>query len=298
MRNKRTGCGLALIFMLVLLVGCGEEVISPEVPKATPVVTPTATPIPLEADRYRMITENNEVWIVDNTSNERIAELPFSQEHLEKTGDGNSDGGEIAAGSYYLDEETFAFVGGELISFFGCVSHDGGQNWTEFSCASGIDRLRVCCVDFWSAQEGVIAVGGDRMGQSEGKTLFFTADGGQSWEEQPIEEYPSSRLLNGVTFADRMHGILSLDIPNAAPEYWYTEDGGATFTQLELPLPGYEGEYYFKADSLRIDPEEEKWTLILGQGNYGQRKAILTSLTGGDAWTYVGWGKEPAVGQG
>ena len=100
MRNKRTGRGLALIFMLVLLVSCGEEVISPEVPKATPVVTPTATPIPLEADRYRMITENNEVWIVDNTSNERIAELPFSQEHLEKTGDGNSDGGEIAAGSY------------------------------------------------------------------------------------------------------------------------------------------------------------------------------------------------------
>lgn len=131
------------------------------------------------------------------------------------------------------------------------------------------------------------------MNVSEYKELFFTADGGASWQQQPIEGTLSSRLLNGVTFADRMHGILSLDVPNDAPEYWYTEDGGATFRQLELPLPGFEGSYYLKADSLRIDPESGEWTLILGQGEYGRRKAKLTSPDGVN-WSYEGTGEKPA----
>ena len=291
-----------LPFVLALMFsGCGVETVSPSVPQTTPAPptpTPTATPLPLEEDPYRFVTEDGEVWIVDNAAGERVAKVPYSQEKLERTGDGNSDGGEIAAGSYYLDAQTFAFVGGDLMQFFGCVSHDGGQNWIEFRCPSGIDRLRVCCVDFWSAEEGVIAVGGDRQMNSETKTLFFTSDGGTSWVEQQMEEPPSNRLLNGVTFADRMHGILSLDVPNEEPEYWYTEDGGATFAQLELPLPEFEGAYYFKADSLRIDPEDESWTLTLGQGNYGQRKAVLMKTTSESGWTYAGWGEKPASGLG
>ena len=206
---------------------------------------------------------------------------------MERTADGNTDGRGILPGSYQLGEGMYAFTAGGPFSARVVYSTDGGESWCTTADLPFEAGVRARFVSFYSETGGWLAVGGGRLMGSEGYLLARTQDGGQSWQRVELPpELAFSHLMDGIAFADESRGFLSFDVMDREPDYWYTADGGATFTQVELPMPQELLNTFYKVDSLAFDPVTGQGQLVVGQGPYGGKKAVFTSEDGGLHWAF------------
>ena len=84
------------------------------------------------------------------------------------------------------------------------------------------DLRAVCALD-----------GGTAWVAGAGGAVYFTHDGGATWEEQQTGA-PSGAAWKAVRFADMKHGLLLGELGERTLVYG-TGDGGATWTPVELP---------------------------------------------------------------
>jgi photosystem II stability/assembly factor-like uncharacterized protein len=107
--------------------------------------------------------------------------------------------------------------------------------------------------------------------------LLRSADGGRSWQHQPL-------LLGRPGFGDRLHGF-ALGGGGCEPAWcaaqtlFRSEDGGRSFRRLRSPCPG---------ETQGVSPVgvSRAWLLCAGQPGVGnQQKAIYKTTDAGRTWT-------------
>jgi|GEM_PF-1062244 len=105
-------------------------------------------------------------------------------------------------------------------------TNDGGQNWRELSAPPIGDEI-----NFVSAEKGWLAGG---AGQDE---LYFTRDGGQSWQARKIVNTKEA-VYDLPTFTNEHEGVLPVTTSNGI-SFYQTRDGGATW-QVKTSTPSSE----------------------------------------------------------
>jgi photosystem II stability/assembly factor-like uncharacterized protein len=113
---------------------------------------------------------------------------------------------------------------------------NGGQSWNEITLPEGIKKIKA--IDMWSKTEGCIL--------DSDYTLFFTSDGGKTWQKKNIEidgEEPNKRIFmsqdTAMRFANRNTGKIIMQVPSpeeVAVVEILTNDGGKTWLQEEIPV--------------------------------------------------------------
>ncbi len=149
------------------------------------------------------------------------------------------------------------------------ISHtaNGGGSWTQQS--SGIDswtggyQAGLRGVDFVNATTGW-ACGNDL-------TVIHTADGGATWTKQTVADTFIKPNLNGVDFADTLHGCVVSS--GSGSGIYTTSDGGALWTPRTAPSEASWGLY-----AVTFADTTHGWVV----GAYG---AIAATSDGGATWT-------------
>ncbi len=116
------------------------------------------------------------------------------------------------------------------------ATFDGGRSWNEITLPEGMKRMKA--VDMWSETEGCIL--------DNEYTLFFTGDGGKTWQKQDIEmdtEQPNKKILmtqdTAMRFTNRTTGkiIFQVPMPEAVAVFELsTNNGGKTWLQEKVPV--------------------------------------------------------------
>lgn len=181
------------------------------------------------------------------------------------------------------------------------LSVDDGASWRTVDIDLTFARIEAEApsvtkriVHFFDEQVGYMGLGTDwSMGAGEAKALFFTEDGGESWQVTYLPIYGTSRVLTGLAFADRQHGVMTAKHPFNTEEpaaFFYTGDGGASWHELvppdEMMPDGYT--MIHRVDSLTL--EDGQFALELGAG--ADRVLYLADSLAGpwayeDTWTAV-----------
>lgn len=174
--------------------------------------------------------------------------------------------GRLPAGQFYVSAEapyTVAFLYGDNPRL--CITRDGGTTWQSDVLATGLDNLGYSgrAVHFFDGMNGYAAVGTEwTMSRGVFKEWYITFDGGATWEEQPDLPGAESDMLSGLTFCDLEHGVVSVHGVDGVPEVYGTDDGGRTWTLLDLGegISGYvlnlqhlDGHYQFEMESTLRD---------------------------------------------
>lgn len=115
---------------------------------------------------------------------------------------------------------------------------DGGQNWTSKSMTPHANLL----IDTYFTDDlhgwVVGGLGGDDYPRLK-PVVLFTADGGQTWEDQLQNSgirFPSGEWGWKIQFLNAQLGFVSLENPNAAA-ILKTVDGGRTWKRIEVSDP-------------------------------------------------------------
>lgn len=220
-----------------------------------------------------------ETWISTGLSEDQVTETTETYQR----------GGLLFEDSYYADPD------GVLAVFYGKnpilrLSGDGGQSWEDVPFYEEMPRLctrRI--IRFLDEENGYAGLGTDwTMGTGGATYLYWTHDGGRNWTVSS-SLYEDGLMLDGLAFSDTENGIASLQTVNG-DEQWpvlrATKDGGQTFLELTLPWDSLPSELSFldKVDSLTV--EDGTFTLVLGQGTAGNRKAVFTSTDLLSGWKF------------
>jgi photosystem II stability/assembly factor-like uncharacterized protein len=123
----------------------------------------------------------------------------------------------------------------------GVVYHTtDGVTWTELFNAS--DEIAFTGVDFVDAQHGWV-VGFPTNSSLQGGFVFYTADGGQTWQRGEPGGFFDP--LWDVHFVDTQRGyVVGFDYVSAwGPPVWRTLDGGATWEKLQMETHDNDGLY-------------------------------------------------------
>lgn len=170
------------------------------------------------------------------------------------------------------------------------VSKDDGETWTDFVFQEEYPRLCTSrIVRFLDPENGYVGLGTDwSMGTGGATYIGWTHDGGATWETTPVA-VENGWILSGLAFADQSAGMLTMDEQfgeNSWPHVLVTENGGASFAEIELPWDTVSEEVMFlnKVDSLKY--ENGVYYLTLGQGEYGNKKADFTSTDLKSGWKF------------
>lgn len=231
--------------------------------------------------KIKLTRDYGETWI----------ELPISEEDLANTLEFYRLGIEIPQDSYYISDNpggTIGFLYGKNPTLL--LSKNDGVSWNTIDLNIDLGKpITRRTINFISETDGCIALGTDwSMGSGEGKSLYFTNDGGETWEQKKLPLQGTSSTLTGVRFADRNIGILSLDGGSNATEpiLFLTTDRGEAWEEINLPWSETpeDIQYLTKVDSLTY--VDGIYKLILGQDSSGNEKAVFKSKTLEGDWKF------------
>lgn len=120
---------------------------------------------------------------------------------------------------------------------------DGGRTW-QSTVVGGSQIKQITFLD--QHQGWLMLSDGAATGGSELVRLLHTGDGGQTWNVTaqsgisgaPLRNFPLAGMKSGVTFADAERGWAAGGYTNVSTLFFHrTEDGGATWTVQQLPIP-------------------------------------------------------------
>lgn len=210
-------------------------------------------------------------------------------------------GNAISEDSIYADGNGFFAV------FYGAVptlhiSRDNGENWSDFVFDRVMPReVNRRIVHFLDSNVGYVALGTDwSMGTGSGTVLYWTHDGGASWQEVEEQDQQDAMsvdalMLTGAAFVDENNGIVTMETPDSSeswPQVFVTTDGGVSFQEMSMSWETMAADISFLNKVDRLTFENGTYTLIMGQGTYGNQKAKFTSTSLSEGWvlqeTYIG----------
>lgn len=155
------------------------------------------------------------------------------------------------------------------------------ENWPR-NCIARVIR-------FLDEENWYAGLGTDwSMGTGGATIVYWTHDAGQTWESYPVDG-TDSLILTGLAYTDLTNGIMTKEDPfgnESWPHVYITADGGASFTEIEFPWDTVSEDITFlnKVDSLTF--ENGVYTLIMGQGTYGNMKARFTANALEGEWKF------------
>jgi photosystem II stability/assembly factor-like uncharacterized protein len=126
------------------------------------------------------------------------------------------------------------------------LSSDSGSSWSNVMPA-GVDPSLIRAADFLDPAHGWLAVSGPQQRDGTAVLLVYsTDDGGRNWSSQPVDNSTgvadSARVPAHLDFIDPQHGWLEADLASSGAfsfgDLYRTDDGGATWTKLSIPVAG------------------------------------------------------------
>lgn len=250
-----------------------------EVPKQeVPMLLALKSDYYINGESLSFTGDYGETWIDSGLTAQQLSET------LEAYGRGNF----LFEGSYYSDGDGLtAFFYGKTPTLR--ITKDNGSTWTDYSFDREMPRtVTRRCVRFLDKKNGYAAIGTDwSMGTGEALYLYWTHDGGKTWDEYPLPTV-DGEMLGAIAFADEKHGVVTMQ--RMTPEdpwlvTYFTEDCGKTFKKLELPWKNIPSEvtYLTRVDDLAY--ENGKYILTMGQGDSGDKKVRFISDSLSEGWS-------------
>jgi photosystem II stability/assembly factor-like uncharacterized protein len=232
---------------------------------------------------------------ISNDNGKTWTKVPIAIEKLCKSADGNSYYNQLQNGSYILDEEKAIFVfGGTPETRLSIVkSMDGGKTWDTVAVEVGkpsIKYARVKFVSFPTKKVGYIVVTTEKNMNQEGKAIFKTTDGGNTFSQVKIKTNIQEHCLNKAVFLTEQLGFITM-VGGEKPEIYRTEDGGKIWEIILIPEVSINGVQPFCQPEIPY-LKEEKLYLLVGQGadgDYegGRCKAKFISKDEGKSFQYT-----------
>lgn len=223
--------------------------------------------------------DHGETWIPSGLTEDEVAD----------TLDIYRNGDQIPENSFCADGNgTFAvFYGGAPI--LRVLTEEGAQ-WTDIPFEEEFPRGCIArVIRFLDDGNWYAALGTDwSMGTGGATYVYWTHDAGETWTCRLLPD-TDALLLTGLEYTDTMNGMLTMEGAfggDTWPHVYITEDGGENFKEIEFPWDtiGSDVTFINKVDSLVY--ENGVYTLILGQGSYGNMKARFTAETLDGEWTF------------
>lgn len=194
-------------------------------------------------------------------------------------------------GSYVITPGFTAFLygGEEGKPVTMILSRDQGKSWEEKKVS---DRIAVRRSFLSVTENSIYAVtGGDKTMGSEYQEVLVSRDGGDTWELCASPSENGTFLTQDVNFVSDEVGFITVT-SHETPDFYRTEDGGASWTQMsvELPVP-----YYSANFSMAWAPwqEGEHLVMYVGQDEYAPFSGMMCryiSLDQGRTWSFDGYG--------
>lgn len=148
-------------------------------------------------------------------------------------------------------------------------------------------------VGFTSPNFGYAALGTDyTMGCGESKMCYFTWDGGETWQEKTLPKKGTRLSLIDMCMANEKEGIVALHNYQDNGEYicfpqiYATADTANKWFEIELPYSELPKDVLILSDIESFTYKDNKYTLVLGQGKEGIKKAVFTSTNLKKGWKF------------
>jgi metallo-beta-lactamase class B len=146
----------------------------------------------------------------------------------------------------FVDDTTGWIATTEMRKYW--VTRDGAETWTDYPLPEGMGTP--AAMHLQTDQDAYFL---DLAGN-----LFITSDGGESWEAGSIGlkagwTIPTLPHMAALRFFDQDHGLITLNMLGGGESRVMalrTEDGGATWTEEELPVPM--GSFYLTRDGVYL----------------------------------------------
>lgn len=146
---------------------------------------------------------------------------------------------------------------------------------------------------FKSPNFGYVALGTDyTMGCGESKMCYFTWDGGETWQEKTLPKKGTRLSLIDMCMANEKEGIVTLHNYKDNGEYicfpqiYATADTANNWFKIKLPYKNLPKDVQILSDIESFTYKDNKYTIVLGQGKEGVKKAVFTSKNLKKGWKF------------
>ncbi|HQV31668.1 MAG TPA: YCF48-related protein, partial [Calditrichia bacterium] len=150
-------------------------------------------------------------------------------------------------------------------------SQDNGLNWDVQSYAFGYGDHKITHLDFFDDNTGWLI---NERHQTAYKELFYTQDGGQTWEQRTLY-YAYARI--GDLFVQDAQNLWMTTWATA--DLFHSADGGLTWTNIEVA-----SNQDFVAANVYFLDQNRGWAVgyqLIGSGDYGK---VYKTTDGGATW--------------
>ena len=136
-------------------------------------------------------------------------------------------------------------------------------------------------VNFSDSQHGVFAANADRQMGYYNNLVYYTNDGGTTWNSctSPIYSPPISCV--GISEAGKIF-VSYGNITNGSLGSLFCSMDGQNWTEIPLTLPEEQKGFYTVVDDIEFDGQEGTLFMTGGEGS----RAKFLSHDGGDSWNF------------